>query len=87
LRALIRKPLREIIVIVAHDIENGLPGEPAMILGKQLVHCCELFVRHGLVPSLSIPDYIGTEFARSNGQGSQLSEPRVDCDGIHRNFY
>src|SRR5882724_3039680 len=34
LRGLIGEPLREIIVIVANDIEHDLLGEPAMILGK-----------------------------------------------------
>jgi hypothetical protein len=50
LRGLIRKPLRKIGVIVLHDVEHRLPGEIAMVFGKQPVHVCELFGGHGLAP-------------------------------------
>lgn len=31
---LIRKPLREIGVILLHDVQHGVPGELAMVLRK-----------------------------------------------------
>ena len=34
LRGLIREPLREIGVILLHDVEQGFPGEIAMVLRK-----------------------------------------------------
>jgi hypothetical protein len=48
LRGLIREPLRKIGVVLLHDIEHRLLGELAMVLGKQSVHVCELFVGHGV---------------------------------------
>jgi hypothetical protein len=50
-RGLIRKPLRKIGVILLHDVERRFLGELAMVLGKQPVHGCELFIGHGLAPS------------------------------------
>jgi hypothetical protein len=47
-RGLIRKPLRKIGVILLHDVEQGFRGELAMVLGKQPVHGCELFIGHDL---------------------------------------
>jgi hypothetical protein len=34
LRGLIREPLREVGVILLHDVEQGFPGEIAMVLRK-----------------------------------------------------
>ena len=36
--------------IMLHDVEHGFPGEIAMVLGKQPVHGCEIFIGHGLAP-------------------------------------
>jgi hypothetical protein len=55
LRGLIREPLRKIGVVLLHDVEHRFPGEPAMVLGKQSVHVCELFVGHGHRASAAIP--------------------------------
>ncbi len=46
-RGFIREPLRKIRVILLHDVERGFLGEPAMVLGKEPVHVCELFIGHG----------------------------------------
>jgi hypothetical protein len=43
---LIRKPLRKIGMIL-HDVEHRFLGESTMVLGKQSVHRCELFIGHG----------------------------------------
>ena len=50
LRGLVRQPLRQIEVILLHDVEHRLLGEHAMILGKQLMQVCEFFVSHGNEP-------------------------------------
>jgi hypothetical protein len=47
LRGLIRKPLREIGVILLHDVERCFLGETAMVPGKYPVHRCEQFIGHG----------------------------------------
>ena len=47
LRSLIRKPLREIGVILLHDVERCFLGETAMVPGKYPVHRCEQFIGHG----------------------------------------
>jgi hypothetical protein len=47
LRSLIRKPLREIVVILLHDVERGFLRETAMVLGEYPVHGCEQFIGHG----------------------------------------
>ena len=46
-RGLIREPLREIGVILLHDVEHGFLGKPSMVLGKKSVQVSELFVVHG----------------------------------------
>jgi hypothetical protein len=46
LRSLIRKPLREIGVILFHDVERCFLGEAAMVPGKYPVHRCEQFIGH-----------------------------------------
>jgi hypothetical protein len=51
LRSLIRKPLREIGVILLHDVERCFLRETAMVPGKYPVHGCEQFIGHGLAPS------------------------------------
>jgi hypothetical protein len=48
---LIRKPPRKIGMILLHDVEHRFRGELAMIVSKQSVHSCELFIGHGLAPS------------------------------------
>ena len=45
-RGFIRKALREIGVILLHDVEYGFPGKLSMVLGKELVQVGELFVVH-----------------------------------------
>jgi hypothetical protein len=34
-------------MILLHDVQHRFLGEPAMVLGKQFVHICELFIGHG----------------------------------------
>lgn len=46
-RGFIGKPLREVGVILLHDVEYRFLGEPSMILGKESVQVSELFVVHG----------------------------------------
>jgi hypothetical protein len=48
-RGFVREPLREVIVIILHDVEHGFPGEPAMVFGQIPVQVCEFFVGHGRV--------------------------------------
>src|SRR3982075_738570 len=55
LRSLIRKPLREIGVILLHDVERCFLREAAMVAGKYPVHGCEQFIGHGLAPSRRRP--------------------------------
>ena len=47
LRSLIRKALREIVVILFHDVERCFLGETAMVPGKYPVHRCEQFIGYG----------------------------------------
>jgi hypothetical protein len=54
-RSLIREPLREIGVILLHDVEHGFLGKPAMVVGKEFVQVSELFVVHGFRASVAIP--------------------------------
>ena len=46
-RSLIRESLRKVGVVLLHNVQRCVPGEPAMVLGKQFVHLCKLFVSHG----------------------------------------
>jgi hypothetical protein len=55
LRGLIREPLRQIGVVLLHDVEHRFLGEPAMVFGQQPVHVSELFVGHGHRASAAIP--------------------------------
>ena len=57
LRGLIREPLRKIEVVLLQDVEHRFLGEPAMVLGKQSMHVCELFVGHGHCAFAAIPEY------------------------------
>jgi hypothetical protein len=68
LRGLIREPLRKIGVVLLHDVEHRFPGEPAMVLGKQSVHVCELFVGHGHRASAAIRKYTATCLSRATLQ-------------------
>lgn len=43
-RGLVGQPLRQVGVILRHDIEDGFPGELAMVLGQEAVHVDKLFV-------------------------------------------
>ncbi len=54
-RSLIREPLREIGVIVLHDVEHSFLGKPAMVIGKEFVQVSEPFVVHGFRASVAIP--------------------------------
>jgi hypothetical protein len=60
LRGLIREPLCKIGVVLLHDVEQRFLGEPAMVLRKQPVHVCELFVGHRHRASAAIPEYTAT---------------------------
>src|SRR5437899_5671838 len=55
-RGLIREPLREIGVILLHDVEHRFLGELAMVLGKKSVQVSELFVIHGHRTSAAMPN-------------------------------
>ncbi|MBR1124089.1 hypothetical protein JQ628_21345 [Bradyrhizobium lablabi] len=59
-RGLIREPLGKIGVVLLHDVERGFPGEPAMELGKESVHFCELFVGHERRALAAMLDYTAT---------------------------
>ena len=54
-RRLIREPLREIGVILLHDVEHGFPGKLSMVLGKEFVQISELFIVHGHRASAATP--------------------------------
>jgi hypothetical protein len=54
-RGLVREALREVGVIVLHDVEHGFLGKPAMVIGKEFVQVSELFVVHGFRASAAIP--------------------------------
>jgi hypothetical protein len=60
LRGLIREPLRKVGVVLLHDAEHRFLGEPAVVLGKQPVHVCELFVGHWHRASAATPEYTAT---------------------------
>ena len=47
LRQRIGEALRKIGVVLLGDFERRIPGEPAMVVRKQFVHLCKLFVGHG----------------------------------------
>ena len=50
LRGFIRQTLSQVGVILLDDVEHRLLGEPAVILGKQLMHVCEILLNHGKSP-------------------------------------
>jgi hypothetical protein len=52
-RGLVGEALREVGVIVLHDIEHGFLGKPSMMIGKQFVQVSELFVVHGFRASVA----------------------------------
>ena len=54
-RRLICEPLREIGVILLHDVERGFLGKPSMVLGKKSVEVGELFIVHGHRASAATP--------------------------------
>jgi len=54
-RSLIREALREIGVILLHDVERGFLGQLSMVLGKESVQVSELFVVHGYRASAAVP--------------------------------
>ena len=54
-RGLVREALREVGVIVLHDVEHGFLGKPSMVIGKEFVQVSELFVVHGFRASVAIP--------------------------------
>jgi|SRR3954471_21889207 hypothetical protein len=54
-RSLVREALREVGVIVLHDVEHGFLGKPSMVIGKEFVQVSELFVVHGFRASVAIP--------------------------------
>ncbi len=54
-RGLVREALREVGVILLHDVEHGFLGKPSMVIGKESVQVSELFVVHGFRASAAIP--------------------------------
>ena len=54
-RGLVREALREVGVIVLHDVEHGFLGKPSMMIGKEFVQVSELFVVHGFRASAAFP--------------------------------
>jgi hypothetical protein len=54
-RGLVRQALREVGVIMLHDIKHGFLGKPSMVFGKEFVKVSELFVVHGFRASVAIP--------------------------------
>ena len=54
-RGLVRKALREVGVIVLHDVEHGFLGKPSMVIGKEFMQVSELFIVHGFRASAAIP--------------------------------
>ena len=54
-RGLVREALREIGVILPHNVEHGVPGQPSVVLGQESVQISELFVVHGHRASVAIP--------------------------------
>ena len=59
-RGLIREALREVGVILLHDIENRFLGKPAMVLGQESVQVSELFVVHQIAPQPQSQKYSPT---------------------------
>jgi hypothetical protein len=53
LNGLIHQPLSEIDVILLHQIEHRILGDPAMVLGKKSMHSGKLFIGHSLAPNRS----------------------------------
>jgi hypothetical protein len=54
-RSLVGEALREVGVIVLHDVEHGFLGKPSMVIGKEFVQVSELFVVHGFRASAAFP--------------------------------
>ena len=54
-RGFVSETLREIGVILLHDVERGFPGKPSMVLGKKSVEVSELFIIHGHRASAATP--------------------------------
>lgn len=54
-RRFIGEPLREIGVILLHDVERRFPGKPSMVLGKKSVEVSELFIIHRHRASAATP--------------------------------
>jgi hypothetical protein len=62
-RGLIRESLRKVGVVLLHNVECCVPGEPAMVLGKQFVHLCKLFVSHARVYRVPlVPSQLSTHY-------------------------
>lgn len=59
-RGLVRKALREIGVVLLHDVEHGFPGKLSMVVGQELVQVCELVVFHLHRASSAIPKHTAT---------------------------
>jgi hypothetical protein len=56
-RSFIGEPLREIGVILLHDVEHRFLGELAVVVGQEFVHVSELFFVHSDRASVAMPDY------------------------------
>jgi hypothetical protein len=59
-RGFIRESLREVGVILLHDVEDRFLGEPAMVLGQESVQVSELFVVHRIAPQPQSREYSPT---------------------------
>ena len=63
-RGLIRESLRKVSVVLLHNVQRCVPGEPAMVLGKQFVHFCKLFVSHVRIYRIPlVPSQLSTHYS------------------------
>ena len=67
-RSLIREALRKVGVVLLHNVQRCVPGEPAMVLGKQFVHFCKLFVSHARIYRVPlVPSQLSTHYSSRPG--------------------
>ena len=51
-------------MILLYHVERRVPGEPAMVLGKQFVHFCKLFVSHARIYRVPlVPSQLSTHYS------------------------
>lgn len=95
---LVREPLREIVVVVLHDVEHGFPGEPAMVFGEIPVQVSEFFVGHGrvghnagiyrnlLIPRQLLATQMPPSFTGATASGGAVEGPCPNLSGIYDAF-